>query len=98
MRRQQAKQCEAWRCRREQYLRESGRHVELIKEGYASAECTTNWTVVIGGRAGSPLERNAGMRLFLVKERDLNVGARCKESSGPPARLAPPKGSRGGGR
>lgn len=86
MRRQQAKQCEAWRCRREQYLRESGRHVELIKEGYASAECTTNWTVVIGGRAGSsPLERNAGMRLFLVKERDLNVGARCKESSGQPA-------------
>ena len=97
MRRQQAKQCEAWRGRREQYLRESGRHVELIKEGYASAECTTNWTVVIGGRAGSPLERNAGMRLFLVKERDLNVGARYTESSGPPAQgLAPPKGSRGG--
>ena len=85
MRRQQAKQCEAWRCRREQYLRESGRHVQLIKEGYASAECTTNWTVFIGGRAGSPSERNAGMRLFLVKQRDLNVGARCKESSGQPA-------------
>jgi len=91
MRRQQAKQREAWRCRREQYLRESGRHVELIKEGYASAECTTNWTVFIGGRADSPLERNAGMRLFVVKEGDLNVGARCTESSGP-------KGSRGGGR
>ena len=85
MRRQQAKQCEAWRCRREQYLRESGRHVELIKEGYASAECTTNWTVVIGGRAGSPLEPNSGMRLFLVKQRDLNVGARCTESSRQPA-------------
>jgi len=85
MRRQQAKQCEAWRCRREQYLRESGRHVQLIKEGFASAEGTTNWTVFIGGRAGSPSERNAGMRLFLVKQRDLNVGARCKESSGQPA-------------
>ena len=95
---QQTKQCEAWRCRREQYLRESGRHVELIKEGYASAVCTTNWTVVIGGGAGSPLERNAGMRLFLVKERDLHSGARCKESNGPPDRLAPPKGSRGGTR
>ena len=85
MRRKQAKQCEAWRCRREQYLRESGRHVELIKEGYASAERMTNWTVVIGGRAGSPLERNAGMRLFLVKQRDLHVGARCKENSASPA-------------
>jgi hypothetical protein len=98
MRRQQAKQCETWRCRREQYLRESGRHVQLIKEGYASAEFTTNWTVVIGGRAGSTLERNAGMSLFLVKEGDLHVGARCKEINGPPDRLAPPKGSRGGGR
>ena len=97
MRRQQAKQREAWRCRREQYLRESGRHVELIKEGYASGEFTTNWTVIIGGRAGSPLERNAGMRLFLVKEEDLHVAARCKESSGPPDRLAPPKGSSWGG-
>jgi hypothetical protein len=85
MRRQQAKQRETWRCRREQYLRESGRHVQLIKEGYASAGCTTNWTVFIGGRAGSPSERNAGMRLFLVKQRDLNVGARCEESSGQPA-------------
>ena len=84
MRRQQAKQCEAWRCRREQYLRESGRHVQLIKEGYASPECTT-WTVVIGGRAGSPLEPSSGMRLFLVKQRDLNVGVGCKESSGQPA-------------
>ena len=98
MRRQQAKQCEAWRCRREQYLRESGRHVQLIKEGYASAKCATNWTVVIGGRAGSLLERNAGIRLFLVKRGDLHVGAGCKERSGPPARLAPPKGSRGGAR
>ena len=42
MRRQRTKQCEAWRRRREQYLRESGRHVELIKEGYASADSTNS--------------------------------------------------------
>jgi hypothetical protein len=78
MRRQQAKGREAWRCRREQYLRESGRHVELIKEGYASAECTTNWTVVIGGR---PSERNAGMRLFLVKEGDLLLEPGAKKAA-----------------
>jgi hypothetical protein len=98
MRRQQAKQCEAWRCRREQYLRESGRHVELIKEGYASAECTTNWTVVIEGRAGSPLERNPGMRLFLVKERDLHVGPGAKKTASRQPRAGAAEGQRGGGR
>jgi hypothetical protein len=67
MRRQQAKQREAWRCRREQYLRESGRHVELIKEGYASADPATNWIVVVGRGAGSVLDRNPEMRPFLVK-------------------------------
>ncbi len=66
MRTRQPKQREAWRCRREQYLRESERHVELITEGYVSADSATNWTVVVGGRAGS-LERNPGTRLFLVK-------------------------------
>jgi hypothetical protein len=67
MRRQRTKQCEAWRRRREQYLRESGRHVELIKEGYASAG-STNWTVIVGGRARGPLDRDRETRLFLVKE------------------------------
>jgi len=67
MRRQRTKQCEAWRRRREQYLRESGRNVELIKEGYASAD-STNWTVIVGGRARCPSDRDRGTRLFLVKE------------------------------
>jgi len=64
---QQTRQGEDWRCRREQYLRESGRHAELIKEGYASTDSTTNWIVIVGGRAGGLLERNSGMRLFRVK-------------------------------
>lgn len=67
MRRLQTKQSEAWRCRREQYLRESGRHVDLIKEGYASPDPTTNWIVTVGGRAGASMERNPEMKLFLVK-------------------------------
>ena len=67
MRRQRTKQCEAWRRRREQYLRESGRPVELIKEGYASAD-STNWTVIVGGRTRAPLDRDRGTRLFPVKE------------------------------
>ena len=64
---QQTKGCEDWRCRREQYLRESGRHAELIKEGYVSTDSTTNWIVIVGGRVGGSLERNSGMRLFRVK-------------------------------
>ena len=85
MRRLQTKQCEAWRCRREQYLRESGRHVDLVREGYASAYDTTNWTVVVGGSARGALKHDLGTRLFLVKPRS-DLGARCKESSAPAAR------------
>ena len=59
MQRLQTKQCAAWRCRREQYLRESGRHGDLIKEGYASPDPTTNWIVIVGGRAGVSMERNS---------------------------------------
>ena len=68
---QRTKQCEDWRSRREQYLRDSGRHAELIKEGYASTDSTTNWIVIVGGRAGGSLERNSGMRLFRVKGQTL---------------------------
>ena len=74
MRRLQTKQGEDWRCRREQYLRESGRHVDLIREGYASAD--------VGGRGRGPLQRELGTRLFQVKP-SLDHRARCKESSAP---------------
>ena len=76
------KQCAAWRCRREQYLRESGRHVDLIREGYASADDATKWTVVIGGRARGPLKRDLGTRLFLLKPR-LDLHGQYKESNAP---------------
>jgi hypothetical protein len=82
MRGLQTKQYEAWRCRREQYLRESGRRVDLIREGYASANDATNWTVVAGGRALRPWKRDLGTRLFLAKP-SLDHRARCKESSAP---------------
>jgi hypothetical protein len=84
MRRLQTKKYEAWRCRREQYLRESGRHVDLIREGYAAADDATNWTVVVGGRGRGSLQRELGIRLFLVKPSP-DHQARCKESSGPAA-------------
>ena len=82
MRRLQTKQYAAWRHRREQYLRESGRHVDLIREGYASADDTTNWTVVVGGRGRGPMQREQGTRLFLLKP-SLDHRVRCKGSSAP---------------
>ena len=78
----QTKQRAPWRCRREQYLRESGRHVDLIREGYAAADDATNWTVVVGGRGRGSLKHELGTRLFLVKT-SLDHRARCKESSAP---------------
>jgi hypothetical protein len=84
MRRLQTNQYEAWRCRREQYLRESGRHVDLIREGYAAGDDATNWTVVAGGRGREPLKRELGIRLFLVKP-SLDQGAQCKQSNAPAA-------------
>jgi hypothetical protein len=79
MRSRQAEQCAAWRCRREQYLRESGRRVDLIREGYESADYRTNWTVVVGGLPRSRLNCDLGRRLLLVKP---NVGLRAGSEEG----------------
>jgi hypothetical protein len=99
MRTQQPKEYEAWRCRREQYLRESGRHVELIKEGYESADSATEWTVVVGGRGCGHLEPGPGERLFLVKGQvsTFVLGAK-REVDWQPEESAPQKRGRRGGR
>ena len=65
---QQPKQREDWRRRREKYLRESDRRVELIKEGYECEDSSKNWAVIVGGCEHGALERHAlGARLFLVR-------------------------------
>ena len=48
MQTQQPKQREDWRRRREKYLRESGRHVELMKEGYECGDSSKDWAVIVG--------------------------------------------------
>jgi hypothetical protein len=99
MRAQQPKQHEAWGCRREQYLRESGRHVELIKEGYASADSMTEWTVVVGGRVSGPLRPGRATRLFLVRSKASPSVLRAKKAvARPPEESAPQKRGRRGGR
>ena len=97
MRTQQPKQYQAWRCRREQYLRESGHHVELIKEGYVSADSTTEWTVVVGGRGSGPLEPGPETRLFLVR-RQVSTFVLDAKQDRQPEESAPQKRGRGGGR
>ena len=56
-----------WRCRREKYLRATGRHDELISEGYEAAPPSQQWTVVPGGRHGNHEQRPGATRLCLVK-------------------------------
>jgi len=95
---QQTKQGEDWRCRREQYLRDSGRHAELIKEGYASTDSTTEWTVVVGGRGRGPLEPGTRTRLSLVGRQVLTLAFGAKGALGQPEESAPQKRSGRGGR
>jgi hypothetical protein len=56
-----------WRCRREAYLRASGRRDELINEGYEPAPAWAKWTVLPGGRTGNPELQEDSIRLYLVK-------------------------------
>ena len=68
MQTQKPKQPEDWRRRREKYLRESGRHAELIKEGYEYTDSSNGWAVIVGRGERGALERHArGARLFLVR-------------------------------
>ena len=66
-----------WQRRREEYLRTSGRHADLIKEGYVPVESPTDWIVVLGHRKGSLKDNGAKGELFLVKE------SRLESESGP---------------
>ena len=68
MQTQQPRQREGWRRRREKYLRESGRHVELMKEGYECGDSSKDWAVIVGRGERGTLERHAvRARLFLVR-------------------------------
>jgi len=54
-----------WRYRREEYLRATGRHDELINEGYEASPPSTQWMFFLAGDmliAKSDLER-AGFAL-----------------------------------
>ena len=56
-----------WRCRREEYLRATGRREELVRAGYEIAAPSPVWTVLPGGRHGNQEQRPWPIRLCLVK-------------------------------
>jgi hypothetical protein len=58
---------EAWRTRREEYLRAAGRQSDLVKEGFERAHSTATWAVIVGGRASRPGKPNPRGDLFLMK-------------------------------
>ncbi len=55
-----------WRCRREEYLRASGRHEDLIREGYENPRPGAKLQAIRGGARRSAVE-NSKIRLFIVK-------------------------------
>jgi hypothetical protein len=55
-----------WRCRREEYLRASGRQEDLIREGYETSRPEAKLVVIPGGRKRSRASE-LEIRLFVVK-------------------------------
>jgi hypothetical protein len=66
MRKQKSQSHSPWQYRREEYLRASRRHIDLIKEGYASGECSSDWIVVVGDRKPNDQGSHPRSGLFLV--------------------------------
>ena len=60
------KRASDWRCRRQEYLRASGRDEDLIREGYETSEPQATLVVIPGLRKG-PAASEPKIRLFAVK-------------------------------
>ncbi len=62
------KEITAWRFRREEYLRASGRQTDLIKEGFEPLPSTASWAVITGGQPTRFAKPNPSAGLLLVKK------------------------------
>jgi len=65
---QPKKHAEAWRSRREEYLRASGRQSDLVKESLEREPSTASWAVIAGGRPSRLVKPNLSAGLFLMKK------------------------------
>lgn len=64
---------QAWRLRREGYLRAAGRLEDLVSEGFEDGSAAMKWTVAQGGRSGPAFESEPS-RLILVSSRSSSEG------------------------
>ena len=62
------KQTAAWRSRREEYLRASGRQSDLVSEGFEPVASAASWAVIAGGRSTHLPKAIATAGLFLAKK------------------------------
>lgn len=58
----------AWRFRREEYLRASGRLSNLVKEGFEPVPSTAGWAAIAGGQPTRFAKPNTSAGLLLVKK------------------------------
>jgi hypothetical protein len=65
---QPKKHAEAWRSRREEYLRASGRQSDLVKEGFERELSTASWGLIACGRASRLAKPNPSAGLFLMEK------------------------------
>jgi hypothetical protein len=69
MTKQRSTRAQAWRLRREEYLRAANRCEDLVREGFEDSNAATEWTVVQGGLRGS-VHAPRPSRLILVSARN----------------------------
>jgi hypothetical protein len=69
MAKQGSTRAQAWRLRREAYLRAADRREDLVREGFEDGDAAMEWTVVQGGVRGS-VHAPTPSRLILVWSRD----------------------------
>ena len=63
---QKLKRSSDWRCRREEYLRASGRNEDLVREGYERSRPDAKLVVIPAGRRRSRATEPE-IRMFVVK-------------------------------
>lgn len=71
----------AWRSRRGQYLRASGRTTDLIREDFESAPEIPTLSVIAGGRKRTLVSHNSESRLFVVPKTDEGLNRRRSSKS-----------------
>jgi len=68
MQKSESQRPSSWQCRREEYLRASGRNADLVKEGYVDAGSDGKWLLITGGRRGPSPKESRRFEPFIVDQ------------------------------